>query len=208
MSVEMGAKTAYIQPDHKTWEYLAQYGVRAAKREVSTDADYQYSQVHYFDAHKIEPSIALPNSVDNLARVQDQEGVHIDQIFIGTCTGGRLNDIATAAKILNGKHVAKGTRLVVVPASELVFKQALSKGYIQTLLDAGAVFATPGCGPCLGAHEGVLARGETCLTTSSRNFPGRMGSTEAKIYVVSPATAAASAISGMLTDPRSVLETQ
>lgn len=205
MSVEMGAKAAYIQPDEKTYVYLARYGIQHAKREVFTDPDYRYSAEYHYDVDTIEPSTALPGSVDNLALVREQEGIHIDQIFIGTCTGGRLNDIETAARILRGKKVAQGTRLVVIPASEVVFKQALAKGYVQTLVEAGAVFSTPGCGPCLGAHEGVLASGETCLTTSSRNFPGRMGSTEAKIYVVSPATAAASALSGTITDPRSNL---
>ena len=203
MSVEMGAKTAYIHPDGKTMTYLARYGVQKAKREVFTDSDYQYSELHHFDAGAIEPSLAMPGSVDNLAPVKEQEGVHVDQIFIGTCTGGRLNDIAMAARILSGEKVASGTRLVIIPASERVFLQALAEGYVQSLVESGAVFSTPGCGPCLGAHEGVIADGETCLTTSSRNFPGRMGSTEAKIYVVSPATAAASAISGTITDPKS-----
>ena len=201
MSVEMGAKAAYIQPDAKTMAYLAKCGIAAPRREVFTDANYVYSEVHHYDVSNIRPSTALPGSVDNLAEVRNHQGVHIDQIFIGTCTGGRLNDIETAAKILAGKKVAKGTRLVVIPASDEVFKNAMRKGYVQTLVEAGATFSTPGCGPCLGAHEGVLAAGETCLTTSSRNFPGRMGSGEARLYVVSPATAAASAISGTITDP-------
>lgn len=204
MSVEMGAKCAYIQPDQKTWDYLVKYGVTHAVRDVSTDPDYRYSEEHHFDASAIEPSAALPGSVDNLALVKDQGETHIDQIFIGTCTGGRLNDIRIAAEILKGKKVANGTRLIIIPASEVIFKEALAQGYVQTLVEAGAVFSTPGCGPCLGAHEGVIAGGEVCLTTSSRNFPGRMGSTDGKIYVVSPATAAASAISGTITDPRSL----
>ncbi|MEN6499012.1 MAG: 3-isopropylmalate dehydratase large subunit [Rectinema sp.] len=206
MSVEMGAKCAYIQPDQKTWDYLAKYGITHAVRDVSTDPDYRYSEEHHFDASAIEPSAALPGSVDNLALVKDQSGTHIDQIFIGTCTGGRLNDIKIAAEILKGKKVAKDTRLIIIPASEVVFKEALAQGYVQTLVESGAVFSTPGCGPCLGAHEGVIASGEVCLTTSSRNFPGRMGSTDGKIYVVSPATAAASAISGTITNPRSLLK--
>jgi len=175
-------------------------------RDVSTDPDYRYSEEHHFDASAIEPSAALPGSVDNLALVKDQGETHIDQIFIGTCTGGRLNDIRIAAEILKGKKVANGTRLIIIPASEVIFKEALAQGYVQTLVEAGAVFSTPGCGPCLGAHEGVIAGGEVCLTTSSRNFPGRMGSTDGKIYAVSPATAAASAIFGTITDPRSLLK--
>ncbi len=204
MSVEMGAKTAYIQPDDKTWEYLARMGVKKAAREVSTDPDYAYSSVHRYDVSTIKPSAATPGSVDNFALVKSQEGVHVDQIFIGTCTGGRLNDLATAASILKGRKVAKGTRLVIIPASDRVMQEAMTAGHVQTLMEAGAAFSTPGCGPCLGAHEGILAAGEVGLTTSSRNFPGRMGSTESKLYVVSPATAAASAVSGTITDPASL----
>lgn len=201
MSVEMGAKAAYIQPDAKTREYLASRGVKESRREVFTDPDYVYSSIHRYDAGSIAPSAALPGSVDNLARVRDHLGIPVDQVFIGTCTGGRLNDIRVAAGILSGKKVARGTRLVVIPASDEVFRDAMRDGHVQTLVQAGAVFSTPGCGPCLGAHEGVLAAGETCLTTSSRNFPGRMGSGEARIYVVSPATAAASALAGRIADP-------
>lgn len=201
MSVEMGAKTAYIQPDAKTWEFLATMGVGKALREVDTDPDYVYASIHRYDVSAIRPSAATPGSVDNLAEVRSVQGVHVDQIFIGTCTGGRLNDLATAARILKGRKVAKGTRLVVIPASDKVMQDAMAAGHVQTLMRAGAVFSTPGCGPCLGAHEGILAAGEVGLTTSSRNFPGRMGSTESRLYVVSPATAAASAISGAISDP-------
>ncbi len=201
MAVEMGAKTAYIQPDAKTWEFLATMGVGKALREVDTDPDYVYASIHRYDVSAIRPSAATPGSVDNLAEVRSVQGVHVDQIFIGTCTGGRLNDLATAARILKGKKVAKGTRLVVIPASDKVMQDAMAAGHVQTLMRAGAVFSTPGCGPCLGAHEGILAAGEVGLTTSSRNFPGRMGSTESRLYVVSPATAAASAISGAISDP-------
>jgi 3-isopropylmalate/(R)-2-methylmalate dehydratase large subunit len=204
MSVEMGAKTAYIQPDAKTWDYLAKMGVSKAARDVATDPDYAYSSVHHYDVSKIRPSAATPGSVDNFATVESEAGVHVDQIFIGTCTGGRVNDLAVAAKILKGKKVAKGTRLVVIPASDKVMQEAMAAGYVQTLMEAGAAFSTPGCGPCLGAHEGILAAGEVGLTTSSRNFPGRMGSIDSKLYVVSPATAAASAISGTITDPASL----
>lgn len=201
MSVEMGAKASYIQPDKTTWEYLARYGVNSPALAVSTDPDYKYQSVHSYDVSTIAPSAALPGSVDNLGEVRAQKGVHVDQVFIGTCTGGRLNDIATAARILKGKKVARGTRLIVIPASDKVFAEAMKAGHVQSLMEAGAVFSTPGCGPCLGAHEGVIAGGETCLTTSSRNFPGRMGSVDGKLYVVSPATAAASALEGVVADP-------
>lgn len=200
MTVEMGAKTSYIQPDAITFGYLASLGI-SAKRTVFTDSDFIYPEEYHYDVSTIEPQIALPGSVDSVDDLGNHEGVHLDQIFIGTCTGGRLNDLAVAASILKGKKVARGTRLVVIPASAHIFKRALEEGYVQTLTEAGAVFSTPGCGPCLGAHEGVLADGETCLTTSSRNFPGRMGSNQASLYIGSPAAAAAAAIKGCIVDP-------
>jgi len=206
MSVEMGAKTAYIQPDEITFGFLEAMG---AKREdfdvLTTDEGFTYSIVHHIDVSDLKPQIALPGSVDNVTNVEEVEGTPVTQVFIGTCTGGRLNDIKVASEILKGKSVAKNVRCIVIPASKKVFNDALKLGYVQTLMDAGAVFVTPGCGPCLGAHEGVLAPGDVCVSTSSRNFPGRMGSTQASIYIVSPATAAASAISGRITDPRKIL---
>ena len=199
MSVEMGAKTAYIQPDEITFGFLEAMG---AKREdfdvLTTDEDFAYSIVHNIDVGDLKPQIALPGSVDNVTNVEEVEGTPVTQVFIGTCTGGRLNDIKVASEILKGKSVAKNVRCIVIPASKKVFKDALKLGYVQTLIDAGAVFVTPGCGPCLGAHEGVLAPGDVCVSTSSRNFPGRMGSTQASIYIASPATAAASAIAAGL----------
>lgn len=200
MTVEMGAKTSYIQPDAVTFGYLASLGI-SPKRTVFTDSDFIYPEEYHYDVSTIEPQIALPGSVDSVDDLGNHEGVHLDQIFIGTCTGGRLNDLAVAAGILKGKKVAKGTRLVVIPASAHIFKRALEEGYVQTLTEAGAVFSTPGCGPCLGAHEGVLADGETCLTTSSRNFPGRMGSNQSSLYIGSPAAAAVAAIKGCIADP-------
>jgi 3-isopropylmalate/(R)-2-methylmalate dehydratase large subunit len=196
MAVEMGAKTAYIAPDDITHEYLARYGWEKGEVPV-TDEDYEYESIVTYDVSKITPCVALPGSVDNVSSIPDEE-IRIDQVFLGTCTGGRLNDIRVAAEILEGKKVAPGTRFVVIPASRLVFQDAMKAGYIETLVDAGAVLSTPGCGPCLGAHEGVLAPGEKCVSTSSRNFPGRMGSTEAQVYIASPATAAATALKGRL----------
>jgi len=196
MAVEMGAKTAYIAPDDITHEYLARYGWEKGEVPV-TDEDYEYESIVTYDVSKITPCVALPGSVDNVSSIPDEE-IRIDQVFLGTCTGGRLNDIRVAAEILEGKKVAQGTRFVVIPASRLVFQDAMKAGYIETLVDAGAVLSTPGCGPCLGAHEGVLAPGEKCVSTSSRNFPGRMGSTEAQVYIASPATAAATALKGRL----------
>jgi len=200
MTVEMGAKASYIQPDAVTHEFLRGLGWREFP-EIATDPNYRYSREHVFDVSDLRPQVALPGSVDDVEEVSAHEGAPIDQVFIGTCTGGRLNDIAVAARILRGRRVARGTRLIVIPASRAILRRAMELGHIQALLDAGAVLSTPGCGPCLGAHEGVLAPGEACLSTSSRNFPGRMGSPEASIYIASPATAAATAIAGSLKEP-------
>ncbi len=206
MSVEMGAKTAYIQPDEVTFEFLGDQGAEIENFEVfTTDDDFNYFETYHVDVRNLSPQVALPGSVDNVCGIEQAEGIPISQVFIGTCTGGRLNDIKIASEILKGKHVAKNVRCIVIPASKKILQEALKRGYVQTLLEAGAIFVTPGCGPCLGAHEGVLAPGDVCVSTSSRNFPGRMGSTKAFIYLASPATAAASAANGKLTDPRKLL---
>jgi homoaconitate hydratase family protein len=206
MAVEMGAKTAYIEPDEITHSYLRMHGVSEEKLKTeTTDSDYQYECVYDFDLSDLAPQLALPHSVDQNARVTDAEGVKVDQVFIGSCTGGRLDDIEWAARILDGKSVSVNTRLVVTPASREVYVNALAEGYIETLVNAGAVINPPGCGPCLGAHQGVLGPGEVCVTTTNRNFPGRMGSRDASIYLASPATAAACALTGKITDPRQLL---
>jgi 3-isopropylmalate dehydratase large subunit len=201
MSVELGAKTAYIQPNEEVIKYVESYNKEFEIFE--NDKDFRYSAEYTFNVEKLQPQVALPHSIDNVvAVVETGDKKRIDQAFIGTCTGGRLEDIAVAAEILKCKRVADGTRLIIAPASSKVLLEAMNKGYIQALLEAGATISTPGCGPCLGAHQGILAPGETCITTSSRNFPGRMGSNEAEVYVASPATAAASALAGYLCDPR------
>lgn len=206
MSVEMGAKTAYIQPDKVTFDFLKDIGAKGEDfEEFTTDKDFSYAEAYDVDVSGLVPQVALPGSVDDVCCVKDIEGIPISQVLIGTCTGGRLNDIRVAAEILKGKHVAKDVRCLLVPASKKIFREALKKGYVDILTEAGVVFVTPGCGPCLGAHEGVLAPGDVCVSTSSRNFPGRMGSTEASIYIASPATAAASALCGRITDPRNVM---
>ncbi|MDD4188708.1 MAG: 3-isopropylmalate dehydratase large subunit [Eubacteriales bacterium] len=200
MAVEMGAKTAYMQPNDKVLEYVASRAVRQYEIQY-TDDDYSYSESHIFDISNLSPQVAFPHSVDNVRSIETAGKIKVDQCLIGTCTGGRIQDIAAAAEILKGKKIAAEVRLLVVPASSEVLKECVRKGYLQELAEAGATFATPGCGPCLGAHEGILAPGEVCVTASNRNFPGRMGSTEACLYLASPATVAASALTGYLTDP-------
>ena len=200
MTTEMGAKTSYIQPDEITAEFL-QGRVNHDYEVFTTDPGYQYAAEHTFDVSKLTAQIAAPHSVDNVKPIEEFIGTKIDQAFLGTCTGGRVADLAIAARILKGKKINPRTRFVVVPASKGVLLEAMEKGYMQTLVEAGATFVTPGCAACLGTHQGMLAAGENCITASSRNFPGRMGSTKAGIYIGSPAAVAAAALEGKIVDP-------
>ncbi len=203
MGIEMGGKVAVFPVDDKTKAYLSSIGVKPTDYEpVWADDDASYMKELTYDLSKIEPVISKPHTVDNVAPVNELVGMPIDQCLIGTCTNGRVSDLAAAAKILEGKTVAKNTRLIVAPASKKVFEEAIEKGIILTLSKAGAMILPPGCGPCLGAHQGCLAPGEKCLSTANRNFKGRMGCKEAEIYLSSPETAAASAIQGKVVDPR------
>lgn len=201
MAVEMGAKTGIVEPDRKTVEYLHSQGVRPEKPIVG-DHDAQYAQTLTFDASELEPQVACPHYVDNVKPVTDVEGVLVNQVFLGSCTNGRMEDLRLAAGILKGRRVAKGVRLIVIPASRKVYLQALKEGLIEVFVKSGGMVCNPGCGPCVGAHQGILAPGEVCVSTSNRNFRGRMGCMDAEIYLVSPATAAATAINGAITDPR------
>lgn len=204
MAVEMGAKTAYMQPNQAVLDYVSKRAVRPFE-VVETDPGYQYAQSYHFDISELTPQVSVPHSVDNVVPIEAAGKVKVDQCFIGACTGGRLEDIEAAARLLNGKHIAPDVRLIVIPASAEVMKNCIEKGYLQDCMAAGATISTPGCGPCLSAHQGVLAPGEVCVTASNRNFPGRMGSNQAEIYLASPMTAAASALTGYLTDPRKLL---
>lgn len=207
MAVEMGAKTAYMQPNQDVLDYVSARAVRPYEIQY-TDPGYQYQESYVFDVSGLEPQLACPSSVDNvepLPAVLSRGEIALNQGYIGSCTGGREEDIAIAAGILRGKHIPPYARLIVVPASSEVMLACMEKGYIQDLMLAGATISTPGCGACLGAHEGVLAPGETCITSTNRNFPGRMGSTEAHLYLASPATVAASILNGRITDPREYL---
>lgn len=205
MTTEMGAKTAYIQPDEVTMAFVK--GNVTREYEVfTTDPGYQYAAEHTFDVSKLIPQVAAPFSVDNVHDITRFVGRKIDQAYLGSCTGGRLEDIAIAAEILGGKQINPRTRMIVVPASRDVLLQAMEKGYMTTLINAGATFVTPGCASCLGTHQGMLAGGETCISSTNRNFPGRMGHVKGEIFLGSPAAVAASALEGKITDPTQYLD--
>jgi 3-isopropylmalate/(R)-2-methylmalate dehydratase large subunit len=205
MAVEAGAKAGLFETDATTKAYLEERGRGDKFKEIKADANAVYERVIDIDVSELEPTISKPHTVDNTVTVAEIAGTKIDQVFIGTCTNGRLDDLEIAAKILEGKHRHPDTRLIVVPASKEIFLQAVQKGYIETFIKAGAIIMAPGCGPCVGVHEGALADGEACLATQNRNFQGRMGNTEGFIYLGSPATAAATAIAGVIADPREVI---
>jgi 3-isopropylmalate/(R)-2-methylmalate dehydratase large subunit len=201
MAVEMGGKTGIVSPDEKTIAYLR--GRTTEKFDVMrNDADAQFREVRTFDVENLEPQIAVPHTVDNVKPVSEVAGKVIDQVFLGSCTNGRLEDLEAAASILKGKKIHGQVRMIVMPASRLVYQQALRCGIIETMIQAGCTICPPGCGPCIGGHLGILGPGEVCLSTSNRNFIGRMGCAEAFIYLASPATIAVSAIVGKITDPR------
>jgi 3-isopropylmalate/(R)-2-methylmalate dehydratase large subunit len=205
MVVEAGAKAGLFPADEATRDYLASLGRGSDYQPVLPDADAVYEQTINIDVANLEPTISQPHTVDNIAPVRELKGTKIQQVFVGTCTNGRLEDLAIAAEIIKEKKCHPETRLLVAPASQRVLLGAIKAGYIQTLVEAGAAILPPGCGPCLGLHQGVLGDGEACLSTSNRNFKGRMGNPEAFIYLGSPATAAATAINGEITDPREVV---
>jgi len=202
MAVEAGAKVGLFPGDKITQDFLTEHGRGDNYQPLYPDAEANYEQVIRVNLDKLEPMLSFPHAVDNVHPVSRVKGTKIQQAFIGTCTNGRLEDLAVAAEILKGKKRHSGTRLLIGPASRQVLIQAMEKGYIQSLVKAGAIILPPGCAACLGLHQGVLGDGEVCLSTANRNFKGRMGNPEAMIYLASPATAAASAIMGEITDPR------
>ncbi|MDI6819824.1 MAG: 3-isopropylmalate dehydratase large subunit [Candidatus Hodarchaeaceae archaeon] len=204
MAVEMGAKTGIIAPDEKVKEYL-EGKVGGKFPLIASDEDAKYGDVLDFDVSELEPQVAKPQAVDNVSPVGEIEGVDVDQVFLGSCTNGRIEDLRAAASMLEGRKVKEGTRMLVVPASRKVYLQAMGEGLIKTFIDAGCIICSPGCGPCMGGHIGILGPGEVCVATSNRNFLGRMGSEKAKIYLASPLTAAASAVAGKIIDPRKLM---
>ncbi|HEX7733396.1 MAG TPA: 3-isopropylmalate dehydratase large subunit [Ktedonobacteraceae bacterium] len=203
MAIEMGGKAGLCAADEKTVEWLK--GRTTAEYPMLRARDPRYAQIFEIDASSLTPLIACPPDVNNVVPVNQVDDVRVDQVFLGTCTNGRIDDLAIAASILKGRKVHPDTRMVIIPASREIQLEALRRGYIETFIEAGASVGTPGCGPCIGRHFGVLAPGERALTTMNRNFTGRMGDPTAEIYLGSPATVAASALTGRITDPREVL---
>lgn len=204
MSVEAGATAGIVPADDETIRYLKEEaGVSDKIEAVFPDEDAEYEQVLEIDAFSIEPQIACPHTVDNVKDISKIAGTKVNQVVIGSCTNGRLDDLEAAANILKGKKVADDTRMLIFPASWKVYKDAMNRGYISDLMNAGAVIMNPGCGCCLGVHQGALGDGEVALSTTNRNFKGRMGNPNADVYLCSPAVAAASAATGVITDPQS-----
>ena len=205
MSVEAGATSGVVPGDEETVRYLRRVaGVRELFLLVKPDKDAVYEREIRIDASSLVPQVACPHTVDNVKPVDSVLGTRVHQIVIGSCTNGRLDDIEAAARILRGHKLAKGTRMLVFPASARIFREALAKGYVLDLMQAGAVVMNSGCGPCLGIHEGALGDGEVALSTTNRNFKGRMGNPNAEVYLCSPEVAAASALTGVISDPRKV----
>ena len=201
MAIEMGGKTGLVEPDYKTIKYLE--GRSNKKYEImKTDDDAKSLQTMQIDVSNLEPQIACPHHVDNVKSISEVEGINVDQVFLGSCTNGRLEDLRTAAQIIKGQHIAKNVRMLVIPASREIYTKAMDEGLFKIFVDSGALICNPCCGPCLGGHVGLLGAGEVSLSTSNRNFKGRQGSPDAEVYLSSAAVAAASAIKGSLMDPR------
>lgn len=205
MAIEMGAKAGIIEADRKTEQYLRRR-IPDFKLEnvLRSDRNASYIEVRRYNVSNLEPQISCPDSVDNVKSVKEVEGIKIDQVFLGSCTNGRYEDLKIAAEIMHGEKIAKGVRMIVIPASREDYIRAEKAGILRKLYSAGAIIESPCCGPCMGGSFGLLGEGEVCLSTSNRNFKGRQGSPEAQIYLCSPATAAASAVKGVITDPRRV----
>ena len=200
MMAEMGAKNSYIPPDQEVFDYLKGRAQREYEA-VFPDEDAGYEVELVYEAEKLEPMIAIPHTVDNVLPLSEVRGTAIDQAFLGTCTNGRLEDLAAAAEVLEGKKIAPGKRMIVIPASEEIYLAALQAGYLETFIKAGAIIESPGCGPCMGNHMGVPAVGEVSISSANRNFRGRMGTKESDVYLANPAVVAASAVAGAIESP-------
>lgn len=205
MAVEMGAKAGMMEADEKTLKWLKEHPSGKKPKPVKADRDAHYSEVLEFDVSSLEPQVAKPHRVDNVFPVSKVKGIKIAVAFLGTCTNGRLEDLRVASEILKNKKIHRDVRLIVAPASKAIYLEALKEGIIETFIKVGAAVVAPGCGPCVGTHEGIPADGENVISTANRNFKGRMGNPKAFIYLASPATVAASALEGKITDPRKYL---
>jgi homoaconitase/3-isopropylmalate dehydratase large subunit len=204
MAAELGAKNGYFPPDENIFGFLKDRA-RASYLPVYSDPDADYEDTLEYDLSVLEPQVACPHTVDNVKSVTEVTGIPFHQAVIGTCTNGRFEDLKVAADILRGKTIASSIRVLVIPASRSEYLRALHENILEDLVRAGCIILNPGCGPCLGAHQGILAPGEVALSTANRNFRGRMGSRDSEIYLASPATVAASVIQGKITDPRGSL---
>jgi 3-isopropylmalate/(R)-2-methylmalate dehydratase large subunit len=203
MAIEAGAKNGIFPVDDRTREWAASVSKRAFT-EYAPDADARYAKTVGIDLSRLEPTVSFPHLPSNARPISKAGGVKVDQVVIGSCTNGRIEDLRVAARILGGRKVAKGLRCIVFPATQAIYLQALREGLVEALVEAGAAVSTPTCGPCLGGHMGVLAKGERAISTTNRNFVGRMGHPESEVYLASPAVAAASAITGLITDPSEI----
>lgn len=203
MAIEAGAKNGIVPPDEKTVAYVEKRAKRGY-RLYDSDPDARYVEVREYDASSIEPQVAFPHLPENARPVSEAQGIEIDQVVIGSCTNGRIEDLRVAAKILSGKKVHQRLRVVIIPGTQEIYLQALREGLLEIFVEAGAAVSTPTCGPCLGGHMGILARGERALSTTNRNFVGRMGHPESEVYLAGPAVAAASAVVGCIVHPKEV----
>jgi 3-isopropylmalate/(R)-2-methylmalate dehydratase large subunit len=204
MAIEMGAKAGIVPPDATTWDYIRQRRAGIRPFDLASDPDATFSEKRNNDVSRLEPQVAIPHNVDLGVPVGKVAGTHVDQVFIGSCTNGRFEDFSEAAKVLGNRSFSPSVRVIIIPASKEEYLKTLRAGLVERFVTAGALVEAPCCGPCMGGAFGLLAPGEVSLSTSNRNFRGRQGSTEGKVYLCSPATAAASAITGEITDPREV----
>ena len=204
MAIEAGAKNGIFTVDEKTLEYVREHSTKPYT-VYEADPDAEYDAVYEIDLASIRPTVSFPHLPDNTRTIDEVGDVAVDQVVIGSCTNGRIEDLRVAAKLLGGKKVKKGVRTIVFPGTQKIYLQAIKEGLVQQLVEAGAVVSTPTCGPCLGGHMGILAKGERAVSTTNRNFVGRMGHVESEVYLSSPAVAAASALTGKITDPDTIM---
>jgi 3-isopropylmalate/(R)-2-methylmalate dehydratase large subunit len=213
MAIEAGARAGIIEPDEITLDYVKQIknpkskiqNYKAKFKNLMSDKDAHYERIYEWNVTGLEPQVACPHLPSNIKPASKLKNIKIDQVVIGSCTNGRISDLRIAAKILKGKKIRSGLRLIVIPATQKIYLQALNEGLAEIFVNSGGVFSTPTCGPCLGGHMGILAEGETCLATTNRNFIGRMGSPESFVYLSNSAVAAASAITGRITHPQEII---